>query len=240
MLSFVFLIIFLVLLNFFWKAFRSPEFDSPVSLIFGAPRSGKTTFLVKYIKSARRYSYVYSNIPGLKSGFSNSLSKGDIGSFCFEEGGVLVFDEGSLNGFDNRDYKNNFGYQQLDYFKLIGHYKNRIVFGNQGFDELDKKIRTLTTCFYVVRRIGPFSMAVKIYKYVGIDKNTRQIIDAYRYPNLFDIIFNLNRSVLLVFRPFYYRYFDSYDRPLELSPYENSVQMPNIRKGFFSRIFRRR
>ena len=239
MLSFIFFLIYLVLLNFFWKAFRAPSFDSPVSLMFDAPRSGKTTFLVKFIKYARLHSYVYTNIPGLKSGFCNSLSKDDIGSVCFEEGGILVFDEGSLNGFDNRDFRNNFGFQQLDYFKLIGHYKNRIVFGNQGYDELDKKIRTLTTCLYVVRRLGPFSMAVKIYKYVGIDKESKQIIDAYRYPNLFDIIFNLNRSVLFVFRPRYYRYFDSYDRPLQLRSCDDPVQRPVSGSGFFSRIFRR-
>lgn len=182
------------------------------NLYFGSPGCGKTTFMARIALVARKKHHIYTNFPVKIPGVRN-FTKDDIGKYAFPEGSLILFDEGSLNGFDNRDFKTNFkDNNALEYFKLLRHYKNSIVFANQGFNELDKKIRTLTTVFWLVRKVGPFSFATRVKRFTMLDPIQRQVIDGYDFPSMFNLIFN-SRYIQIVFRKRYYKYFDSYDRP---------------------------
>lgn len=192
------------------------------NLYFGSPGSGKSTFLVHDALKLKKNGYdVYTNLP--LNGF-NYFDRSYIGKVEFPSNSVLLFDEGSLNGFDNRDFKTNFKDQNsLVYLKMLRHYKNKIVFYNQGWDELDKKIRTLCNRIWYVKKIGCLSVAIQIRKKVEINKDTHEIVDGYYKPSVFSYIFS-RRCVRIIYRPLYYKYFDSYCKPdLDLLNYDNYV-----------------
>lgn len=203
---FIFLVVWVLL-----RLFRVP-YPSTFALYFGSPGCGKTTFLTRLaVKKVKKY-HVFTNFD-IDYPEIYSFEKSDIGTYAFPDCSLLLFDEGSLNGFDNRDFKTNFkDNNSLEYFKLLRHYRNSIVFGNQGFDELDKKIRTLTNEFWIVKKFWKFSYAIRVFKYTDVDPDTKQIIDGYRFPSGLKLLF-FPRYVQIIYRPMWYKYFDSYERP---------------------------
>lgn len=218
----LFTIIFIFIgLIFLWIIFRlntKPKNIDVFNLYFGSPGCGKSTFLVHDALKLRRMGYdVYTNIP---LSFTKIFDKSYIGKYEFPEHSVLMFDEGSLNGYDNRDYKNNFkNSNSLAYMKLLRHYKNKMIIYNQGWDELDKKIRTLCMQIWYVKKMGPLSIATLIKKKVEINKETHEIVDGYYKPSMLTLLFSRS-CTRIIFRPFYYKYFDSYSKmDLGLQPY---------------------
>ena len=224
--SLFFSLLFIVLIAFsIWfllRFNRKPKYTDPFNLYFGSPGCGKTTFLVADAINYNKMGYnVFSNISLKFPKFNNCFfDKTYIGNCLFPEKSILLFDEGSLNGFDNRDHRDNFkDKDSLVYLKTIRHYKNAIIFYNQGFDELDKKIRILCNRVWIVKKIGPFSMAILIKKKVEIDKETHDIKDGYYKPSVFSLIF-CPSVVRIIFRPMFYKYFDSYSKmDIGLVPY---------------------
>lgn len=189
---------------------RLPALDT-FNLYFGPPGCGKTMFLAKIAYRYHKKNTVFSNFSILLDGVFK-FKKADLGSYSFPEGSILLFDEGSLNGFDNRNFKSNFKDQGiLDYLKKLRHYRNKIVFSNQGWDELDLKIRTLTRNYFLVKKLPLFSIAFRVRANVGVDKETKQIIDSYKMPNLLSILFSPD-SCYLVFRPKYGKLYNSWER----------------------------
>lgn len=193
------------------------------NLYFGSPGSGKTTFLTSDCMAYHKIGFpVYSNyaLP-----FAFKFTKDDIGTYQFPPDSVLLFDEGSLNGFDNREYSKNFkDSNKLSYLKLLRHYRNRMIFSNQGFDELDKKIRTLTVCYWLVRKVGPFAFATRIFKRVIVDDITHQIIDGYFFPRTLSLLFRPSVTRIVRIRK-YTDYFDSFEAP-QLPLIENVAWIP--------------
>ena len=79
-------------------------------------------------------------------------------------------------------------------------------------------IRRLATELWYMYKIGPFTLCRKVYKRVTVDRNTHQIIDGYSMANkLWLLIWPLQlgypfrKRFTLTFRPFYYKYFDSWE-----------------------------
>ena len=76
-----------------------------------------------------------------------------------------------------------------------------------------------------MRKIGPFTLLRRVYKFVTVDENTHQIIDGYRMEKglwlllqplrLLGLayIFPQLKGWKLTFRKKYYKYFDSYAHP---------------------------
>lgn len=194
-------------------------YNNAVNLYFGPPGCGKTTFLAQdneFINRKMKCT-VFTNID---MPYSYKVQKEYFGKFRFPDNAVILFDEGSLNGYDNRDFKSNFSKapEQLSYFKLIRHYRNRIVFTNQGYNELDAKIRTLTEYVWLVKPfLKHFSIATRIYKDSVVDKDTHQVVEGYFMPNLFKILF-IPSWTRIVYRKKYYDSFDSFELPAELPP----------------------
>ncbi len=179
------------------------------NLYFGRPGSGKSTFLAKiaYL-SAKKNNDVYSNV-AIDGCYM--IDRRDIGHYDYGNA-LVLYDEASLDGFDNRDYKTNFRDEdKLEYLKKGRHYGTKFIWSNQGFDELDKKIRTLTTQLWLVTPLGPFSVARRVRKDVGSSKDGDDIVDRYKFPSVFSIIFN-RHCIQLCYRKRYYHMFDSYDK----------------------------
>lgn len=193
-----------------------PRHDSHV-LYFSEPGSGKTMFLTRiayrlYKKGVPVFSNYNIRFPDGGSPFM--FSKSDLGVYSFPPGCVLLFDEASLNGYDNRDFKDNFrNNRSLEYFKLIRHFQNSMVWSNQGWDELDKKIRTLCSQYWLVTKLPFFSVAVRYFKRVRPRDGDDEFHDHYKPANLARLIFD-PRVIQLVYRPKYGKMYDSWSVPL--------------------------
>lgn len=143
--------------------------EGDVILFCGLPGSGKTS-LQNYVAdyNKRKYEAV---IVGNEEFSATSkvcdmvLPRIAFGWFKAPPKSIICTDEASLNGWDNRDWAKNFSPKSLAYWKKIRHYHNAAILTNQGFDELDKKIRDgLVSHLYYVENHGRYLKAVRLDK----------------------------------------------------------------------------
>lgn len=179
--------------------------------IFGKPRAGKSTLLAYYARYyLRRKRVVYSTeyIDG-----TIHISPDDFGLFEPVEGSVILIDEiGTI--FNSRDYK-RFPTAVRDFVALAGHYKVTVIWVSQTVD-VDKAIRNRTHSLYQVRKgLFGFSHVDAIYYDLTVDDTTHDLVEGYYVQKGFlrfiGYIIGQNR---LLYRPRYYKYFDSYNKPL--------------------------
>lgn len=216
MLFIFFILIIFILLFIIWIRLRYDrkkiDYDTYVNLYFGLPGSGKSTFLTRDIVKASQSGHkcYVANLDLIELPNVYKITKDDIGKYKFPPGSRIFFDEASLNGYDNRDFSKNFkGNNSLPYIKYIRHYRNRITFSNQGYEEFDKKLRNLTNKLWYVRGNRFFTYAILISKTITIDKDTKQIIDGYTKPSIFQMLFSTKVVRILSTRK-YRKFYDSY------------------------------
>lgn len=171
-------------------------------MIFGAPGTGKTTYLTAIaLKAVKKGKTVYTNFP-VPGCFQLKLEQ--IGHVAFNNC-LCIMDECGID-ISNRDFKST-PKILIDYLKLSRHFHNDWIFASQGYDDADKKIRTLCTRYYNLRKFGSFTICRRIQKRVAIDDISHQIIDAYYKVPL------LSGGAHIIWRPRYYRSFDSFAKP---------------------------
>lgn len=211
-----------------------------ISLFFGLPGSGKTTIMAAIaakhaLNPQSPYKYVYTNVamhvPGVFF-VSNSM----IGQYDIHDALILI-DEATLFA-DSRDYK-NFDKGKLSYFLQHRHYNVDVYLFTQQWDGIDRKIRVITDRVYYVYKtplLGlwwssyyriPYGIIIPDPKKGG--EKLGEIIQGYAKPNILQRIFAHK-----VFRPKYYKYFDSWERPPlpELPPEVRPYPVPpKLRKS---------
>lgn len=190
-----------------------------VSLFFGLPGCGKTTLMTaRAIQSvnSKRYKNVYCNVhinvPGVIY-----IDNDCIGLYNLVDGKILI-DEATLFA-DSRAYK-EFSKDKLQYFLEHRHYNVDIELYTQQWDGVDRKIRVITDrVYYVYKGLLTGKWITKYYRIpYGIiipdpKKNQSgeklgEIVQGYCKPNFLVRIFCPK-----IFRPRYYKYFDSWERP---------------------------
>lgn len=177
-----------------------------VSIYFGVPGSGKSTFAAAIARRFIRHNYpVYCNFP-IVGTYEYDVK--DLGKFQIEDC-KLIIDEAGLE-FNNRAFK-SFTNEQLLFFKLHRHYGVSIDVFSQTYNDMDKKIRDLAQRLYIVRRsLIPFHVVcIPIRRSISINEQTKEITDAYSIDNLLVSLFTAKRC----FMPLYWKYFDSYSAP---------------------------
>ncbi len=202
MLMFIIIILLTILL---FPFFRRPPYKEVLNIYFGVPGSGKTTwaaYLTRCCQKRRKSKRitVVSNVP--ITGAMKLDAKADIGvvdiSNC-----KLIIDEAGVE-FNNRNFK-SFSADAIYFFKYHRHYHVSVDVFSQSFEDMDITIRRLAQNYFVVKRsLIPYCIVCrKIRRSVGIDDNTHQIIDAYKFgvPVL---------DTYRVFSPFLWRLFNSY------------------------------
>ena len=180
--------IYLVYKIFCWfpcfnRAKLSP---SSLSIYYGAPGSGKTTYAAwlasVYLRSGIP---VYSNVPihGCLS-----INRSDLGKYSVIDGLVIIDEAGvEFNNRNTNSFSKSSGEQALlEWFKKHRHEGCEVVVFSQGFDDMDKKIRTLATNMYLVRRsfIPGCIVRKTIRKRPGIDEYTHKPDDLYDFVRL--------------------------------------------------------
>lgn len=186
-----------------------------ISRYFGLPGCGKTTVLAMLAYQAvnsKRYTNVYANVH-LKIPGVTYLPFSCFGEYEIREG-IYFVDEATINCGD-RDYK-NFGMAKLAYSMEHRHHFLDIVFFSQEADGLDKKLRSITDrCYYVSKGFltrGFMSSVYRVpYKVLWPDgdvngENAGRILMGYVKPPFFNRLFARR-----VFRPRWYKYFDSWE-----------------------------
>lgn len=167
-----------------------------ITLLLGAPGTGKSTFFSKLAKKNLKKRDVYCNfyIANTKMINLDDLNYNKI------ENALILWDEGGTD-FDNRNFK-NFKDRYTRFFKMHRHYNLDIIIASQGMD-IDKKIMTLVDRIIVMRPtiFAPYLNCYrKVKKILEIDEETRQFIDCYSWKGL--------PHYNLAFR--YWKYFNSH------------------------------
>lgn len=190
-----------------------------VSLFFGLPGCGKTTLMTARAIQAvnsKRYKNVYCNVhinvPGVIY-----IDNECIGLYNLIDGKILI-DEATLFA-DSRAYK-EFSKDKLQYFLEHRHYNVDIELYTQQWDGVDRKIRVITDrVYYVYKGLFTGKWITKYYRIpYGIiipdpkknqgGEKLGEIVQGYCKPNFLVRIFCPK-----IFRPKYYKYFDSWERP---------------------------
>lgn len=199
-----------------------------IRIFFGNIGCGKTTQACKNMKSNNiHYLNCFCNFDLNKDfdiGTSVSTEKfKTLGQWTFPENSYICIDEAGIE-YNNRKFKTLPQYT-IEWFKLSRHYKCDIDIFSQSFEDMDITLRRLASELWYMRRIGPFTLLRKVYKFVMIDENTHQIIDGYRMEKGIWLILQPLRLIglskllpqlqgwKLTYRPKYYKYFDSYTHP---------------------------
>ena len=193
-----------------------------VQLFFGLPGCGKTTLLTALAMKAvngKKYRNVYSNVP-LKIFGVTYINNDCIGKYGLEDALILI-DEATLYA-DSRDYK-SFGKDQITYFLEHRHFNVDIVLFTQQWDGVDRKIRVITDrVYYVYKGLFTGKWFTRYYRIpYGIiipDKRDSsqklgEIVQGYCKPNFLIRLFSP-----WLYRPKYYPYFDSWERPKGFDP----------------------
>ena len=166
---------------------------------FGVPGSGKTTYAAWLTRRfSKRGGTVYSNVP--IKGALQLDPVADIGKVLVSNGHIII-DEAGVE-YNNRDFK-TFPKEATYFFKHHRHYKTTVHLFSQGYNDMDKKLRTLATSLYVIKKsMIPFCIRkYEISKRIGINDMTKDICDEY---------FKRPFSSRLVFTPTLWDMFDTY------------------------------
>lgn len=202
-----------------------------IRVFFGSPGAGKTTQACKLLlKNKKRYQYTFCNFD-LKREYdlAESVSSEELkklGLWTFPEYSYIALDEAGIE-YNNRKFK-TFPQYTIEWFKLHRHYRCDVDLFSQSWEDMDITLRRLADQLWYMRGIGRkygFTILRRVYKFVTVDDNTKQIIDGYRMEKGIWLLLQplkligLNKLLpqldgwKLTIRPKYYKYFDSYAHP---------------------------
>lgn len=186
-----------------WFPLSFPKFRfnaSSLSIWYGAPGVGKSTLAAFFALKAQAAGIpVYSNMP-IKGCYQ--FDKSDLGSYLIENC-LVLWDEVGVDA-NSRNFKANFTPQQIKWLKYHRHEGAQVMVFSQGFDDMDKIIRTLGSEMYVVRRgILRTITYRRIRKKPDIDEITHKPDDLYSFEPF---------STRRIYAPAVWHAFDSYSR----------------------------
>jgi len=201
---------------------------------FGVPGVGKSTTLVRIArkeqkKIIKRYDNIYTINIDIKG--CEKITRKELEQYRFENA-LILWDEITMDA-DNREFK-TFSKDLRDFFILHRHLGCDIIYATQNYENVDKKIRDLTSeLWYMSKSVIPilreFTISKRIYREININEHTSELTLGYRFCNILESFFTTNVSICL--RRLYYKYFDSFDllNMKERELYENRNKRKDTR-----------
>ena len=156
-----------------------------ISTYWGNPGCGKTTLACKMLKKQQKhYKHTISNFPHVVpgAGFYDDLTL--LGRWKPPSHSLCIWDESGID-FNNRAGRHG----AMDQPCIALHKKHRhehldIVCISQSWDDIDVTLRRLSVQLWYMYRLGPWTLCRRVYKSTGIDKETGQIVDKYRFASM--------------------------------------------------------
>lgn len=183
---------------------------------FGPPGCGKTTILSKIAqKELRKIKKGKSKYDRVCTNFyckgCERISLFDLNKFKVDHC-LLLFDELTLDA-DSRCFK-SFPQGVKEFVVMHRHKFCDIIYFCQDYSRIDKTIRELTSeLWYVRKSVVPFfkhfTVSNRVFRNIAINEYTSDLVLGYRFSRFFERIFV--KCFSITFRPFWYKYFDSYD-----------------------------
>ncbi len=198
------IILILILARYIYVRFiRKIKLRTGIDIVMGLPGAGKTTYAAYLAKKHIKAGYpVYSNVP------IHGAREFDVDMDALVyliENALIIIDEAGIEH-DNRAWQ-NFKARYTKFYKLHRHYHLRIVLFSQHYEDIDKKIKTITEHISVVKRslIKYFIRVKKIRSYIAIDENGQIVLKYEWVPRLLG-------GVRLHFAPAVWGSFDSWSK----------------------------
>lgn len=180
-----------------------------IKCYFGVPGCGKSTILVKeYRKNRKKYKHIYTiNIDTIGC---ERINKEILEKYKVEDS-LILWDEITMDA-DNREFK-TFSNELRDFFILHRHLGCDIIYVTQNYENVDKKIRDLTSeLWYMTKSVVPFfrrfTTAKRIYRNININEYSSELTLGYRFCSWLESIFASN--FIICYRKRYYKYFDTH------------------------------
>lgn len=197
-----------------------------IYIYFGKPRSGKTTALARIVALNNRkleiikrfpflkkilnpYSVIYSTDPSIKG--TTLISYKNLGKWCPEEHSCFLLCEAGI-GLNNRAWK-DLSPDAKELFAMHGHNKCDMYADSQTVD-IDISFRDRCERFYSVRKLRLLrscSLLIPIWFDIDVNDTTQKVEECYKRPRGLRLFFMiLFGAAKIIYRPRYYRFFDSY------------------------------
>lgn len=208
---------------------------------FGVPGCGKTTLLAKIAQKALKkgkYEHVYTNFPCYGC---ERITVDDLSTFRFGHS-LILLDELTLDC-DSRDFK-DFNEGLKEYITMHRHDGARIIYFVQDYSRVDKTIRNCTFDLWymsttTIPLLNRFSIAKRVFRKMDINEYRSEIVYGYRFRNRIESI--TISTMKLIYRPRWYKYFDSYDlgclaaRPMYSARFYSHNMFSSVNKKPFER-----
>lgn len=151
-----------------------------VTILLGAPGFGKSTYLASIVKEAQKKGLnVYSNVY-IEGAFMLDI-KQDFNYYRMENG-LVVVDEGATE-WSNRKWQ-EFSDRNERFFQMHRHYNLDVIVSCQNHEDLDAKIKRLTTKILVCKKalLYPWFIKIKsISQDVDINPDNTAIVSVYKW-----------------------------------------------------------
>lgn len=196
-----------------------------IVIYYGKPRSGKTTALARIVKRNNikravsrvlpfmsRFLRPYSNIYCTDSSMKHTtyISYENLGRWRPEDHSAFILAEAGI-GLNNRNWK-ALSDDAKELFAMHGHANCDIYADSQTVD-IDITLRERAEKFYSVRKIGrsQFSLLIPIDFDIDVNDVTQKIEECYQRARGLKMVFLiLFGRIKIMYRPLYYKYFDSW------------------------------
>lgn len=196
-----------------------------IVIYYGKPRSGKTTALARIVKRnnfkrkvckivpfleryLRPYTEIYCTDSSMKG--TTFITYDNLGKWKPKERSCFILCEAGI-GLNNRQWK-NLSEDAKELFAMHGHAKCDMYADSQTVD-IDITLRERAEKFYSVRKLGnsQFSLLIPIKFDIDVNDITQKIEECYQRARGLKLIFLiLFGQVKIMYRPLYYKYFDSW------------------------------